>query len=43
MTTAPSKKFVPKPKIVETKILERRDVTDDLRMMWIEKPEGVHV
>jgi NAD(P)H-flavin reductase len=40
MTTAPGKKFVPKQKIVETKILERRDVTDDLLLMWIEKPEG---
>lgn len=39
MTTA-RKKFVPKPKIVETKILERQDITDDLLLMWIEKPEG---
>ncbi len=39
MTTA-RKKFVPKPKIVETKVIERRDLTDDLLLMWIEKPEG---
>ena len=38
--TNPNKKFPPKPKIVETMILERRDITDDLLMMWIEKPKG---
>ena len=30
----------PKPKLAESKILERKDITHDLLLMWIEKPEG---
>ncbi len=30
----------PKPKLAESRIIERRDITDDLMLMWIEKPEG---
>ena len=30
----------PKPKLAESKVLERKDITDDLMLMWIEKPEG---
>ena len=30
----------PKPKLAESKVLERRDITHDLMLMWIEKPEG---
>ena len=30
----------PKPKLAESKVLERKDITHDLLLMWIEKPEG---
>ena len=29
-----------RPKLAESRILERRDITDDLMLIWIEKPEG---
>lgn len=29
-----------RPKLAETKVLERRELTPDLWLMWVEKPEG---
>ena len=30
----------PKPKLAESKVLKREDITPDLLLMWIEKPDG---
>ena len=30
----------PKPKLAESKVLRREDITPDLLLMWIEKPDG---
>ena len=30
----------PAPKLAETKVLRREDITDDLLLMWISRPEG---
>jgi len=38
--TTPKARFTPKPKIVDTAILKRQDITDDLLLMWLAKPEG---
>ena len=38
--TTPRRRRPPKPKLAESKVLERKDITDDLMLMWIEKPEG---
>ncbi len=38
MTTARSARL--RPRLAETHVLERRELTPDLWLMWIEKPEG---
>lgn len=30
----------PRPKLLETKVLRKTELTDDLRFVWIEKPDG---
>ena len=30
----------PAPKLAETKVLRRVDITDDLLLMWISRPQG---
>ena len=38
MTTARGTRF--RPRLAETQVLERRELTPDLWLMWVEKPEG---
>lgn len=38
MTTSRHRR--PKPQLNETTVLKREDITDDLWLMWIDKPEG---
>ena len=40
MTITPAGKRRPRPRIVDTRVTRRVDITDDLLLMWIEKPEG---
>lgn len=40
MTTTPGGRVPPRRKKLETTITRRQDITDDLLVMWIEKPEG---
>ena len=42
MTTIPLQpsRHLPRPKLAQVKVLKRVDVTDDLCLMWIEKPDG---
>lgn len=40
MTTPRRNRPQQRPKLAESRILERRDITDDLMLIWIEKPEG---
>ncbi|MCH8309788.1 MAG: hypothetical protein IIB17_04740, partial [Chloroflexi bacterium] len=38
--TTPKRRRPPRPKLAETTILRRKDITEDLWLVWIEKPEG---
>ena len=29
-----------RPKLLETKVLKKTELTDDLKFIWIEKPDG---
>jgi len=42
LTTIPLQpsRHLPRPKLAQAKVLKRVDVTDDLCLMWIEKPDG---
>ena len=35
-----TRKVIKRPPLAEVEILERVDKTDDLALVWIEKPEG---
>ena len=39
--TPTRRQFTSRPKIVEAKVLKRKDVTDDLLLVWITRPEGL--
>ena len=39
MTTA-KRRIPPKPKLAKVKVTRREDLTHDLYLMWIEKPDG---
>jgi ferredoxin--NADP+ reductase len=38
--TTPRRRTPPRPKLAETTILKRTDITEDLWLVWMEKPEG---
>lgn len=38
--TTQTRRIVRRPKLADTKILRRKDFTDDLWAVWLEKPEG---
>ena len=39
--TPTKRQFNSKPKTVEAKVLKRKDVTEDLLLIWIKRPEGL--
>ena len=39
--TPTKRQFNSKPKTVEAKVLKRKDVTDELLLIWVKRPEGL--
>ena len=35
-----TKKLIKKPSLAEVQIVERQDKTEDLSLVWLEKPDG---
>ena len=35
-----TKKIIKKPPLAEVQIIERQDKTEDLTLVWLEKPDG---